>query len=118
MRAVEFNLKDPAFGAELVEVDEPELPNGEWARVAVTVGGICGSDLHLFGNRPMNAPSAASGRSRSCSATRSPVASSKPALTATYPSARASRSIRQSPVRRAVSTRCAASARPVTRRAA
>src|SRR2546421_707425 len=40
MRAVEFNLKDPAFGAELVEVDEPELPNGEWARVAVTVGGI------------------------------------------------------------------------------
>jgi threonine dehydrogenase-like Zn-dependent dehydrogenase len=24
--------------------------------VAVTVGGICGSDLHLFGNRPMSAP--------------------------------------------------------------
>jgi threonine dehydrogenase-like Zn-dependent dehydrogenase len=56
VRAVEFNLKDPAFAAELVEVDEPELPNGEWARVAVTVGGICGSDLHLFGNRPMQAP--------------------------------------------------------------
>src|ERR1043166_5533355 len=56
MRAVEFNLKDPAFGAELVEVDEPELPNGEWARVAVTVGGVCGSDLHLFGNRPTRAP--------------------------------------------------------------
>ncbi len=56
MRAIEFNLKDPTFGAELVEVDEPELPNGEWARVAVTVGGICGSDLHLFGNRPMQAP--------------------------------------------------------------
>ena len=56
MRAVEFNLKDPEFGAELVEVDEPELPNGEWARVAVTVGGICGSDLHLFGNRPSRAP--------------------------------------------------------------
>jgi threonine dehydrogenase-like Zn-dependent dehydrogenase len=56
MRAVEFNLKDPQFGAELVEVDEPDLPNGEWARVAVTVGGICGSDLHLFGNRPSRAP--------------------------------------------------------------
>jgi threonine dehydrogenase-like Zn-dependent dehydrogenase len=56
VRAVEFNLKDPAFGAELVEVDEPELPNGEWARVAVTFGGICGSDLHLFGNRPTSAP--------------------------------------------------------------
>jgi len=56
VRAVEFNLKDPAFAAELVELDEPELPNGEWARVAVTVGGICGSDLHLFGNRPSRAP--------------------------------------------------------------
>jgi L-iditol 2-dehydrogenase len=29
-------------------VDEPVLPTGEWARVAVDVGGICGSDLHLF----------------------------------------------------------------------
>jgi threonine dehydrogenase-like Zn-dependent dehydrogenase len=56
VRAVEFNLKDPAFGAELVEVDEPALPNAEWARVAVTVGGICGSDLHLFDNRPLRAP--------------------------------------------------------------
>ena len=56
MRAVEFNLKDPEFGAELVEIDEPELPNDEWARVAVTVGGICGSDLHLFGNGQMRAP--------------------------------------------------------------
>ena len=66
MRAVEFNLKDPAFGAELVEIDEPALPNDEWARVAVTVGGICGSDLHLFGNRELRRRrSAASGRSRS-----------------------------------------------------
>jgi L-iditol 2-dehydrogenase len=56
MRAVEFNLKDPAFGAELVEIDEPDLPNEEWARVAVTVGGICGSDLHLFGNGELRAP--------------------------------------------------------------
>ena len=72
MRAVEYNLKDPEFGAELVEIDEPALPNGEWARVAVTVGGICGSDLHLFGNRELRAPrSPASGRCRSSSATRS-----------------------------------------------
>ena len=56
MRAVEFNLKDPEFGAELIEVDEPDLPNGEWARVAVTVGGICGSDLHLFGGPGLRAP--------------------------------------------------------------
>jgi L-iditol 2-dehydrogenase len=56
VRAVEFNLKDPDFGAELIEVDEPVLPNDEWARVAVTVGGICGSDLHLFGGPPLRAP--------------------------------------------------------------
>ncbi|MGO9457153.1 MAG: zinc-dependent alcohol dehydrogenase [Acidimicrobiales bacterium] len=31
-----------------MEVGEPSLPTGEWARVAVGVGGICGSDLHLF----------------------------------------------------------------------
>jgi L-iditol 2-dehydrogenase len=56
VRAVEFNLKDPEFGAELVEIDEPGLPDPEWARVAVTVGGICGSDLHLFGNGELRAP--------------------------------------------------------------
>jgi L-iditol 2-dehydrogenase len=56
VRAVEYNLKDPDFAAELVEVDEPELPNSQWARVAVSVGGICGSDLHFFGNRAVRAP--------------------------------------------------------------
>jgi L-iditol 2-dehydrogenase len=59
VRAVEYNLEDPDFGADLIEVDEPELPNSEWARVAVTVGGICGSDLHLFGNRALRAPALA-----------------------------------------------------------
>jgi threonine dehydrogenase-like Zn-dependent dehydrogenase len=59
MRAVEYNLKDPDFGAELIEVAEPALPNGEWARVEVTAGGICGSDLHMFGNRPLRAPALA-----------------------------------------------------------
>ncbi|MHB1583971.1 MAG: zinc-dependent alcohol dehydrogenase [Acidimicrobiales bacterium] len=48
MRAVRFDHADPAFPASLVDVDPPDLPTGEWARVAVTVGGICGSDLHLF----------------------------------------------------------------------
>ena len=56
MRAVEFNLKDTEFGAELIEIDDPVLPGNDWARVAVTVGGICGSDLHLFGNRALRAP--------------------------------------------------------------
>jgi L-iditol 2-dehydrogenase len=59
VRAVEFNLKDPDFGAELVEIDDPVLPGDAWARVAVTVGGICGSDLHLFGNRELRAPALA-----------------------------------------------------------
>jgi threonine dehydrogenase-like Zn-dependent dehydrogenase len=48
MRAVQFDLADPSFPASLVEVDEPALPGPAWARVAVTTGGICGSDLHLF----------------------------------------------------------------------
>lgn len=48
MRAVQFDMADAAFPASLVEVPEPQLPGPGWARVAVSVGGICGSDLHLF----------------------------------------------------------------------
>jgi threonine dehydrogenase-like Zn-dependent dehydrogenase len=48
MKAVRYDLADASFPASLAEVDEPTLPTGEWARVAVGVGGICGSDLHLF----------------------------------------------------------------------
>jgi threonine dehydrogenase-like Zn-dependent dehydrogenase len=48
MKAIRFDLADPAFGASLVEIADPVLPTGAWARVAVTAGGICGSDLHLF----------------------------------------------------------------------
>ena len=48
MRAVQFDYADRNFPASLVELPEPELPGPQWARVAVTVGGICGSDLHLF----------------------------------------------------------------------
>jgi threonine dehydrogenase-like Zn-dependent dehydrogenase len=48
VRAVQFDMADEAFPASLVDLPEPELPAGQWARVAVTVGGICGSDLHLF----------------------------------------------------------------------
>lgn len=48
MKAVQFDLADPSFPASLTEVEEPALPRGDWARVAVSVGGICGSDLHLF----------------------------------------------------------------------
>jgi threonine dehydrogenase-like Zn-dependent dehydrogenase len=48
MKAVRYDFADPDFPASLVDVDEPVLPTGEWARVVVDVGGICGSDLHLF----------------------------------------------------------------------
>jgi L-iditol 2-dehydrogenase len=48
MRAISFNRVDPEFPASLVEVADPVLPTGEWARVSVTVRGICGSDRHLF----------------------------------------------------------------------
>jgi L-iditol 2-dehydrogenase len=48
MKIVRYDLADATFPASLVDVDPPSLPSGEWARVAVSVGGICGSDLHLF----------------------------------------------------------------------
>ena len=48
MKVVRYDFVDATFPASLVDVDEPALPTGEWARVAVSVGGICGSDLHLF----------------------------------------------------------------------
>jgi threonine dehydrogenase-like Zn-dependent dehydrogenase len=56
MKAISFDLADPEFGASLVDVPEPTLPTGEWARVAVTGGGICGSDLHLFSLTEVGSP--------------------------------------------------------------
>ena len=48
MKAIRYDLADPEFPASLVEIAEPGLPTGEWARIVVSAGGICGSDLHLF----------------------------------------------------------------------
>jgi len=48
VRAVQFDMAEPAFPASLVDLPEPVLPTATWARVAVGVGGSCGSDLHLF----------------------------------------------------------------------
>jgi threonine dehydrogenase-like Zn-dependent dehydrogenase len=56
VRAVQFDLADPAFPASLADLPEPELPGAAWARVAVTVGGICGSDLHLFAHNTGPSP--------------------------------------------------------------
>ena len=50
MLAARFDLADPDFPVSLVDLDEPALPGPAWARVAVTAGGICGSDLHHFGH--------------------------------------------------------------------
>jgi threonine dehydrogenase-like Zn-dependent dehydrogenase len=59
VRAVQYDLVDPAHPASLVEVDEPALPRGDWARIAVSGGGICGSDLHLFERNMGRAPALA-----------------------------------------------------------
>jgi L-iditol 2-dehydrogenase len=56
VRAVQFDLADPAFPASLVDLPEPDLPGAGWVRVAVTVGGICGSDLHLFAHNTGPSP--------------------------------------------------------------
>ena len=56
MRAVQFDMTDLSFPATLVELPEPDLPGEAWARVAVTTGGICGSDLHLFSHNTGPSP--------------------------------------------------------------
>src|SRR5258706_12310963 len=49
-------MADPAFPASFTELPEPELPGAAWARVAVSTGGICGSDLHLFAHNTGPSP--------------------------------------------------------------
>jgi threonine dehydrogenase-like Zn-dependent dehydrogenase len=56
VRAVQFDMVDPTFPASLVDLPEPELPGAAWVRVAVTTGGICGSDLHLFAHNTGPSP--------------------------------------------------------------
>ncbi|MHB8670645.1 MAG: zinc-dependent alcohol dehydrogenase [Acidimicrobiales bacterium] len=56
MRAVVFDYADPAFPASVQEIEDPSLPTPSWARVAVSVGGICGSDLHLFSHNVGHSP--------------------------------------------------------------
>jgi threonine dehydrogenase-like Zn-dependent dehydrogenase len=60
VRAVQFDMADPAFPASLVDLPEPALPGPTWARVAVGSGGICGSDLHLFSQNVGPSPALAS----------------------------------------------------------
>lgn len=60
MRAIQFDYADPAFPASVVDLAEPSLPNAAWARIEVTGGGICGSDLHLFDRSMGGAPALAS----------------------------------------------------------
>jgi L-iditol 2-dehydrogenase len=56
MRAVQFDMTDLSFPASLVDLPEPTLPGEEWARVAISTGGICGSDLHLFSHNTGPSP--------------------------------------------------------------
>ncbi len=60
MRAVQFDMADPDFPASLVDLPDPELPGPGWARVEVAVGGICGSDLHLFAHNTGPSPALSS----------------------------------------------------------
>jgi threonine dehydrogenase-like Zn-dependent dehydrogenase len=60
VRAVVFDMVDPDFPASLTELPEPELPGPSWARIQVTTGGICGSDLHLFAHNTGPSPTLAS----------------------------------------------------------
>jgi threonine dehydrogenase-like Zn-dependent dehydrogenase len=56
VRAVQFDMADATFPASLVDLPDPELPGAAWGRVAVSTGGICGSDLHLFAHNTGPSP--------------------------------------------------------------
>jgi L-iditol 2-dehydrogenase len=56
VRAIQFDMADPDFPASLVDLPDPELPGSAWARIGVTTGGICGSDLHLFAHNTGPSP--------------------------------------------------------------
>jgi L-iditol 2-dehydrogenase len=60
VRVIQFDMADAEFPASLVDLPEPELPGAAWARIAVTTGGICGSDLHLFAHNTGPSPTLAS----------------------------------------------------------
>jgi threonine dehydrogenase-like Zn-dependent dehydrogenase len=48
MKSARLDFADPEHPVTLADVESPSLPRGDWARVAVTAGGICGSDLHAI----------------------------------------------------------------------
>jgi L-iditol 2-dehydrogenase len=60
VRAIQFDMANPEFPASLVDLPEPALPGSAWARVEVSSGGICGSDLHLFAHNTGPSPTLAS----------------------------------------------------------
>lgn len=51
-KALSLLRRDASWGRfsplKLVEIPEPPLPRGDWVRVQVRLGGICGSDLHTI----------------------------------------------------------------------
>lgn len=48
MRSARLDHADPEHPVSLADIDPPALPKSDWARVRVTAGGICGSDLHAI----------------------------------------------------------------------
>ncbi|MEY2433234.1 MAG: hypothetical protein QOC92_2959 [Acidimicrobiaceae bacterium] len=60
MLVAQLDFADPQFPVSLVEKPEPVLPGPAWARVQVTGGGICGSDLHAMFPDDTGSPTLAS----------------------------------------------------------
>jgi L-iditol 2-dehydrogenase len=48
MRSARLDFADAEHPVSLTEVEAPALPRNDWARVKVSAGGICGSDLHAI----------------------------------------------------------------------
>src|SRR5689334_10494644 len=48
MKSARLDFADPECPITLADVEPPALPRSDWARVRVTAGGICGSDLHAI----------------------------------------------------------------------
>lgn len=57
VRVVQLDFEDHSFPARMVDHGDRPLPGPGWARVAVSGGGICGSDLHIF--KPTTGPTPA-----------------------------------------------------------
>jgi threonine dehydrogenase-like Zn-dependent dehydrogenase len=59
VRVAQPDFANRDFPISLIEYEQRDLPNDEWARIEVVAGGICGSDLHWFSGATGPSPSLA-----------------------------------------------------------